>query len=161
VLDDDRALERIANDHHPFIGIVRIDRSWRVWNLQSLLEARSAAWANLRLDSNGKPRLEPERDERGHAALERERRVVASLRGGNLPHPTAVGALDRPPEQICAKIIAGRSRCGALRRLRVGIEKLDDQRCVDVGENRGCFSHDDVESRVEDGRKMHASRATR
>src|SRR5262245_3427357 len=53
----------VLHRHTPLLGVVWIDRSWRIHDDEVGFYARSRPRANLRLDSGRELRLEAERDE--------------------------------------------------------------------------------------------------
>src|SRR5262245_24476306 len=109
MLEANGRLHRIPHEHHPLVGKIGVDRAGRVGNHEALLEARPAARTNLRLDADGKARLESEWDQRGDAAVENERVRFSDAVGRRVPGSLSVGALDRASTNVGVEVVARRA----------------------------------------------------
>src|SRR5205823_8600420 len=106
MLDDDRLRGRVAHDHPPLIGEVRIDRSRRVWNAQSLLEGSAAPRPHLRLVPRRQRRLEPKRNQCHCSSREGNSVRTVPRLGALLPLTESVGAVDYAPVETSEQIVA-------------------------------------------------------
>ena len=113
----------VPNDHHPFLGVVRVDRARRVGYRQRVLERLAAARSDLRLDVVRQASAETEGNQRHLARCELDSPFATDSVAGPLGLCFPVRAANESIAEMRPQVEARRARRRSCRKVHIVVQR--------------------------------------